>query len=274
MEVGGAGAVPLEGAPCPCKRRPAPCIDPRDREAAYFLNGDPSQIENRNVISWPTLSDFTSNTNRSLSGTRTNAATSSGISLLANGTFYVFERSATATGTVDLRSWSSIDSYASGAAGTLVGTTTASLGPSSGFHVSQAGAVYFLEGDPSVTSTSSRTLYSWSSLSTFLSDTNRTNIGTTTLGAGLGLSVGDSKIYFLEGSPVTVGNKKILEWPTVADFLAGTNQTDYNNANSGATTTSSGLAITPTPVPEPTTTVMLVAALVAVITCRRRTLVS
>ncbi len=93
MEVGGAGAVPLEGAPCPCKRRPAPCIDPRDREAAYFLNGDPSQIENRNVISWPTLSDFTSNTNRSLSGTRTNAATSSGISLLANGTFYVFERS-------------------------------------------------------------------------------------------------------------------------------------------------------------------------------------
>ena len=242
-------------------------------EAVYFLNGDPSQIENRNVISWPTLSDFTNNDNRSLSGTRSSAAASSGISLLADGTFYVFERSATSTGTIALRSWSSTDSYASGVAGTLQGTTTASLGPSSGFHVSQAGAVYFLEGDPSVTSTSSRTLYRWDSIASFLSDPG-TTVGTTTLGAGLGLSVGDSKIYFLEGSPVTTGTKKILEWPTLADFLSGTNVTTYINANTGANTTSSGLAITPTPVPEPTTTVMLVAALVAVVTCRRLTVFS
>lgn len=243
-------------------------------EAVYFLNGDPSQIDNRNVSSWPTLADFTSNTNRSLSGTRTNAATSSGISLLADGTFYVFERDATASGQVDLRSWSSIDSYASGATGTHVGTTTASLGPSSGFHVSRAGAVYFLEGDPSITSTSSRNLYSWNSIASFLTDTNRTLLGTPSLRAGLGLSVGDSKIYFLEGSPQTVGNKVILEWPTLTDFFNGTNETPYNNASTGATTTSSGLAITPTPVPEPTTGVMLVAALVAVVTCRRRLLPS
>lgn len=216
-------------------------------ETVYVLTGNPSQIANRNLISWPSLSDFTTNTNEASVGTRTSAAESSGISITADGTFYQLVRDATTTGTATLMSWSSASDYASGAVGTTLGTS-ASLGPSSGFHIASSGATYFLEGDPRVTSTSTRNLYRWSSIANFAAGNDGTLLGSTSLAAGLGLSVGDNEIYFLQGSPVTTGNKSIVVWPTLSDFFSNTNSTTYNNASTSTQVNTSGLAIV---VPEP-----------------------
>ena len=235
-------------------------------EIAYVLDGDPSQQVSRTLISWPTLPDFAGNTNQSIEGSRTTAS-SSGISITADGTFYQLVRAATTTGTADLVSWPSVSSYVSGASGTTLGTSV-SLGQSSGFHVSAGGAVYFLEGDPRVTPPSSRNLYRWSSVADFAAGTTGTLLGSSTLNAGLGLSVGASQIFFLDGSPVNSGAKKIVVWPTLADFFNDTNSTSYNNAS---TTTSSGLAIV---VPEPAGALLLFSSLgtamvAAGVRCRR-----
>ena len=220
-------------------------------EIAYVLDGDPSQQVSRTLASWPTLPDFAANTNQSIEGTRTTAS-SSGFSITADGTFYQLVRSATTTGTADLVSWPSASSYVSGASGTTLGTSV-SLGQSSGFHVSAGGAVYFLEGAPRTPG--SRNLYRWSSVADFAAGTTGTLLGTSTLNQGLGLSMGASQIYFLDGSPVNSGAKKIVVWPTLADFFNNANSTSYNNAS---TTTTSGLAIV---VPEPAGALLLFSSL-------------
>lgn len=222
-------------------------------EIAYVLDGDPSQQVSRTLYSWPSLPDFAGNTNLSIEGSRTTAS-SSGISITADGTFYQLVRAATTTGTADLVSWPSVSSYVSGASGTTLGTSV-SLGQSSGFHVSAGGAVYFLEGDPRITTPSSRNLYRWPSLADFAAGNTGTLLGSSTLNAGLGLSVGASKIFFLDGSPVNSGAKKIVVWPTLTNFFNDTNSTSYNNAS---TTTSSGLAIV---VPEPDGALFLFSSL-------------
>lgn len=135
----------------------------------YYLAGSANSTDNKQLYSWPTLTDWVNNSNISNWGERASYGPVRGMSVY-NNQLYVLEGNPQSSGSAPLRSWSSFSSFVNGDAGTLVGTRTV-VGPGLGFEIGIDGSVYKLDSSDPYTSTAG-TLYTWPTINDFLNDTN------------------------------------------------------------------------------------------------------
>ena len=133
----------------------------------YQLGGDPTATVTKQIWRWNSIADWATNTNASLLGTRSSTFQSSGFSVYQNE-FYFMEGDPNSSGNKTLRKWASAADWASGSAGTLVGSR--STGWCLGFEIDAGGAVWYLDG--STQTSTSGTLYRWNSINDFLANNN------------------------------------------------------------------------------------------------------
>lgn len=142
----------------------------------YSMTGDASNSDNKTMWSWPSITDWSTNTNFTNHGTRSNAAAVSGMAIYQNE-LYVLEGAMDVSGLKTLMKWPSVASWTSNATGTAVGSR--SMGSGIGFDIGLDGTVYFLQ----VTSNSSPNfanqgiLYTWPTITDFLNDSNVSSNG-------------------------------------------------------------------------------------------------
>jgi len=128
----------------------------------YLVSGLPTDTSTKQIWYWNSLADWAANTNGGLLGQRNTTFQVSGFSMYKNE-LYFLDGSPNGFGNKTLRKWASA----------TIGTR--SLGTGLGFEIDAGGAVWFLE-DSNQTSTSG-TLYRWSSINDFLNNTNGTGNG-------------------------------------------------------------------------------------------------
>lgn len=143
----------------------------------YYLAGSATSTDNKQLYSWPSLSNWAANSNITPYGERTNYGPVRGMSVY-NNQLYVLEGNPVTAGNASLRSWSSFSSFVNGDAGTLVGTRL--VGEGLGFEIGIDGSVYKLDSKAPSSDPYTATegiLYSWPTINNFLADTNVSNNG-------------------------------------------------------------------------------------------------
>jgi hypothetical protein len=144
--------------------------------AVYYIGGDATSVGNKELWYWPSLTDWQNDTNATTYGSRTSANPMSGMAIYQNE-LYILEGSMDSGGDKTLMKWSSINSWVSGDTGEEIGTRGTGFGI--GFDIDTDGIVYFLatESDESPNTAVTGTLYTWSSITDFINDTNGSNNG-------------------------------------------------------------------------------------------------
>ena len=118
----------------------------------------------------------------------------------------------------DVHSWTSISNFINNTDTISHGNRSENTGTALGFSVSTNGTVYLLSG-----SVSNPDVYSWTSVSNFISDTDATFHGNRTISSGtsLGFSVTDDGTFYLLSGNDTLPD--LHSWSSVSNFLSDTN---------------------------------------------------
>ena len=138
----------------------------------YVVSGDPASTGTKSIYRWDSLSDWASNTNAALLGTRNSTAAVSGFAVYQDQ-FYFFEGDPNSPGEKTLRKWNTVTDWSAGQVGVAVGTR--GTGAGIGFDIDSSGRVWFLDPTAPNSTTATATtgiLFTWPSVSDFLVNAN------------------------------------------------------------------------------------------------------
>lgn len=246
-----------------------------DALEVFAMRGAPDSQSFPEITAFSSISDFRSDTSGSTT-IRNSSQSESCDFAIVNGTVYYIGGNAATLSDKTIFSWPSIADWAEDSNVSNLGTRS-NASAMSGMAIYQ-NQLYILEG--SMDLGGNKTLVRYDSIDAWVNPANPgyggVTLGTRSTNSGIGFDIDpDGLVYFLgmagNGSPNTTSSGTLYSWPTITDFIANTNITNYGGqfnffANSSPNLVA-GLAV----VPEPSTWILAgIAALAVPMITRQR----